>query len=87
MQYLPQTVKLLCFTHLPARRSENVPENECGEGQTGKRAAEHGVLATVHYYATKFPEPLKEESLVRTWKNAYTAELRYLLSEHGGFEQ
>lgn len=39
------------------------------KAKTGKRAAEHGVLATVHYYATKFPEPLKE-SLVRTWKNA-----------------
>lgn len=44
------------------------------------------MLASVHYYATKFPEPLKE-SLVHTWKNAYTAELRYSLSGHGGFEQ
>ena len=40
-------------------------------------AAEHGVLAMVRYYATKLPVPLKESS-VRTWENAYTAQLRRL---------
>ena len=44
------------------------------EAEIRQRAAEHGVLATVWYYAMKLPVPLKE-SLVRTWKNAYTAKL------------
>ena len=48
-----------------------------------QRAAEHGVLATVRYYATKLPVPLKE-SLVRTWKNAYTAQLRRLRRDGTG---
>ena len=33
------------------------------------------MLATARYYATKLPEPLNESS-VRTWKNAYTAQLQ-----------
>ena len=44
------------------------------KAEIGQHAAEHGVLATVRYYATKLPVPLKESS-VRTWKNAYTAQL------------
>ena len=44
------------------------------KAEIGRRAAEHGVLATVRYYATRLPVPLKESS-VRTWKNAYRAEL------------
>ena len=49
------------------------------KAEIGQRAAEHTdrVLATVRYYATKLPVPLKESS-VRTWKNAYTAQLRRL---------
>ena len=35
------------------------------KAEIGKRAAEHGVLATVRYYASRLPEPLKESS-VRT---------------------
>jgi len=35
------------------------------KAEIGKRAAEHGVLATVRYYASRLPEPL-EESSVRT---------------------
>ena len=50
------------------------------KAEIGKRAAEHGVLATVRYYASKLPEPLKESS-VRTWKNAYTAQLQRLRKE------
>ena len=42
-----------------------------------ERAAEHGVVATVRYYATKLPLPLKKSS-VHTWKNAYTAQLHRL---------
>ena len=41
--------------------------------EVGKRAAEHGVAATIRYYSTKFN--LKESS-VRTWRNAYTGEIR-----------
>ena len=39
------------------------------KAEIGQIVAGHGVLATVRYYATKLPVPLKE-SLVRTWKNA-----------------
>ena len=28
------------------------------KAEIGKRAAEHGVIATVQYYASKLPEPL-----------------------------
>ncbi len=41
------------------------------KAEIGQRAAEHGVLVTVRYYATRLPVPLKE-STVRTWKNAYS---------------
>ncbi len=41
------------------------------KAEIGQRAVEHGVLATVRYYATRLPVPLKE-STVRTWKNAYS---------------
>ena len=36
----------------------------------GKRAAEHGVAATIRFYAKEFPN-LKESS-VHTWKSTYT---------------
>ena len=41
--------------------------------EIGKRAAEHGVAATIRYYFRRFK--LKESS-VRTWRNAYTREIR-----------
>ena len=50
------------------------------KAEIGKRAAEHGVIATVRYYASKLPEPLKESS-VRTWKNVYTKEKQRLRKE------
>jgi len=44
--------------------------------QVGKRAAEHGVTATIRYYARKFKDlPLKESS-VRRLKNEYQASLK-----------
>ena len=39
----------------------------------GKRAAEHGVAATIHFYAKEFPN-LKESS-VCSWKSTYTSEI------------
>ena len=33
------------------------------KAEIGKRAAEHGVLATAHYYTSRLPEPLKESSV------------------------
>ena len=47
------------------------------KAEIGKRAAEHGVITTVRYYASKLPEPLKESS-VWTWKNVYTKEKQRL---------
>ena len=41
--------------------------------QIGKHAAENGVAATMRFYAKKF---VLKESSVRTWKNAYTREIR-----------
>lgn len=43
------------------------------KAEIGKRAAEHGVAATVRYYEKRFPG-IKESS-VRTWKNVYTSEI------------
>ena len=43
--------------------------------EIGKRAAEHGVTASLRYYAKKYPElPLKESS-VRRFKNLYQERL------------
>ncbi len=44
------------------------------KAEVGKRAAEHGVAATVRYFGKRFPG-LKESS-VRTWRNAYTLEIK-----------
>ena len=33
------------------------------KAEIGKRAAQHGVLATVRYYASRLPEPLEERSV------------------------
>ena len=41
--------------------------------EIGKRAAEHDVTASLHYYAKKYPElPLKETS-VQKFKNLYVS--------------
>ena len=41
-----------------------------------RRAAEHGVTATIRWYSRKYPKrPALKESSVRTWKNKYTAEI------------
>ena len=50
------------------------------KAEIGRRAAKHGVITTVRYYASKFPEPVKESS-VRTWKNMYTKEKQRLRKE------
>ena len=44
------------------------------KAEIGKRAAEHGVAATARYYNKRFPGI--SESSVRTWRNAYTTELK-----------
>ena len=41
---------------------------------TGKRAAEHVVVAAVCYYIRDFPN--LKENIVRDWRNAYRLELR-----------
>ena len=43
------------------------------KAEIGKRAAEHGVVATVRYYEKRFPGVKK--SSVRTWRNVYTSEI------------
>ena len=50
------------------------------KAEIGEKAAETGVSATVRYYASKIPEPLKESS-VRGWKNAFLREKKRLRSE------
>ena len=43
------------------------------KAEIGKRAAEHGMAATVRYFEKKYPG-LKESS-VRAWKKTYTSEI------------
>ena len=44
--------------------------------EVGKRAAEHGVIASIHYFAKKYPKlPLKEIS-VRRFKNLYVGKVK-----------
>ena len=50
------------------------------KAEIGNRAAEHGIIATVQYYALKLPEAVKE-GLVWTWKKVYTKEKQYLRKE------
>ena len=42
----------------------------------GKRAAEHGVTATLRYYAKCFPYLALKETTVRRIKNVYLSELK-----------
>ena len=42
----------------------------------GKRVAEHGVTATIRYYAKRFPDLSLEETTVRRIKNVYLSELK-----------
>ena len=49
--------------------------------EVGKRAAEHGVTASLRYFAKKYPNlPLKETS-VRRLKNLYQAEMKERVTE------
>ncbi len=50
------------------------------KAEIGRKAAEYGVTATVRFYASKLPDPLKESS-VRDWKNAFLKEKKRLRSE------
>ena len=47
----------------------------------GKRAAEHGIAATVRYYEKQYPNGDVKGSSVRTWRNAYTSEIKKRLRE------
>lgn len=42
----------------------------------GKRAAEHGITATIRYYAKRFPDLALKETTVRRIKKAYLLELK-----------
>ena len=42
----------------------------------GKRAAEHGVAATMRYYEKQYPNGDVKDSSVRMWGNAYTSEIK-----------
>ena len=45
------------------------------KAKIGKRAAEHGVLATIHHFSKIYPDRVLKESTVRGWKNRYKNEL------------
>ena len=44
--------------------------------EVGKRAAEHGVTATIRYYAKKHPHLVLKESSVRRFKNLYQERIK-----------
>ena len=46
------------------------------KAEIGRRAAEHGVSATVRFYAQKLPDHVLKESSVRTWRDAYTRKMQ-----------
>ena len=46
------------------------------KAEIGRRAAEHGVAATIRFYIKKLPDCELKESSVRTRRNAYTRELQ-----------
>ncbi len=45
------------------------------KARIGKRAAEHGVTATIRYFSRVFPGHSLKESTVRTWKKKYLQEI------------
>ena len=57
----------------PTKRGAYAKFTPAQKAGIGKRAAEHGVAATVRYFEKKYPG-LKESS-VRTWKKTYTSEI------------
>ena len=48
--------------------------------EIGKRAAEHGVTASLRYYAKKYPELSLKETSMRRFKNLYQAECKHRAS-------
>jgi len=48
--------------------------------QVGKRAAEHGVTATIRYYNRKFLDLALKENTVKRLKNSYKASVKSGLS-------
>ena len=55
--------------------------------KVGKRAAEHGVTATLHYYSSRFPELSLKETSVRRLKNEYHTSLKKPGGSSSGFEE
>ena len=51
--------------------------------QIGKRAAEHGVAATVRYCSRKYHEHTVKDSSVQMWRNKYLEELKRKKSQAG----
>ncbi len=50
------------------------------KAEIGKMASSFGVSATLRFYASRLPQPLKESS-VRDWKNAFVREKKRLRTE------
>ena len=48
--------------------------------QVGKRAAEHGIAASIRYFEKKYPDLRLKETTVRRLKNLYLSELNKLRS-------
>ena len=44
--------------------------------EVGKRAAEHGITATIRYYGKKYPDLALKESSVHRFKNAYQERIK-----------
>ena len=52
----------------------------------GKRAAEHGITAAIHYFAKKYPDlPLKKTTVQRL-KNMYQSQIRKQRSDISSLE-
>ena len=68
---------------VPANRGPYFKLTPAQRFQVGKRAAEHGIAASIRYFEKKYPDLQLKETTVRRLKNLYRSELRNKLHSGG----
>ena len=65
----------------PAARGPYFKLTAAHRFQVGKRAAEHGIAASIRFFEKKYPDLRLKETTVRRFKNLYQSEIRNKLSD------
>ena len=64
----------------PAARGPYFKLTAAQRSQVGKRAAEHGIAASIRFFEKKYPDLRLKETTVKRLKNLYQSEIRNKLS-------